>query len=166
MAFKPVWSGSLTDWRSTTPGAMRSIGENCLLHDRALSVDGLSERVHHAAEHLLADRNRDDAAGAFHRVAFLDLPELAEQNRADAFLFEVERDPEDAVRELQHLTGHRVLDAVDARDAVADRDDAADLRDVDIYGIAPDLVANDLGYLFGFNVHACPTVPSSSAIGP
>ncbi len=56
---------------------------------------------------------------------------------------------------LQHLAGHRVLDAVDAGDAVAERDDAADLGDVDVDRVAADLVANDLGYLFGFDVHVC-----------
>ena len=56
---------------------------------------------------------------------------------------------------LQHLAGHRVLDAVDAGDAVAERDDAADLGDVDVDGVAADLVADDFGYLFGFDVHVC-----------
>ena len=153
IAFSPVCSGSLTGWRSTTPGAMRSIGANCFVHDRALAVDRLAERVDDAAEQLVADRHRDDAAGALDRVAFLDLLELAEQHRADALLFEVQRDAEHAVRELEHLAGHRVLDAVHARDAVADRDDAADFGDVDVDGVAADLVADDLGNLFSFDVH-------------
>ena len=89
-------------------------------------------------------------------VAFLDFLELAEQHRADAFLFEVQRDAEHAVRELEHLAGHRVLDAVHARDAVADRDDAADFGDVDVDRVAADLLADDLGYLFGFDVHRRP----------
>ena len=41
--------------------------------DRALAVDRLAERVDDAAEHLFADRHRDDAAGALDRIAFLDL---------------------------------------------------------------------------------------------
>ena len=60
-------------------------------------------------------------------IAFLDLREVAEQHRADAVLFEVQRDAEHAVRELEHLARHRALDAVHARDAVADRDDACRL---------------------------------------
>ena len=155
IALRPVCSGSFTGWRSTTPGAMRSIGENCFGRDRALAVDRLAERVDDAAEQLVADRHRDDAAGALDRVAFLDLRELAEEHGADAVLFEVQRDAEHAVRELEHLAGHRVLDAVHARDAVADRDDAADFGDVDVDGEAADLVADDLGDLFGFDVHAC-----------
>ena len=121
--------------------------------DRALAVDRLAERVDDAAEQLLADRHRDDAARPLDEIAFLDLLELAEEHRADALLFEVQRDAEHAVRELEHLAGHRVLDAVHARDAVADRDDAADFGDVDVDGVAADLLADDLGYLFGFDVH-------------
>ena len=96
--------------------------------DRALAVDRLAERVDDAAEHLFADRHRDDAAGALDRVAFLDLGVLAEQHGADAVLFEVQRDAEHAVRELEHLAGHGALAAVHARDAVAERDDACRLR--------------------------------------
>ena len=79
--------------------------------------------------------------------------ELAEQHGADALLLEVQRDAEDAVRELEHLAGHGALDAVHARDAVADRDDAADLGHVHVHGEAADLVADDLGDFFGFDVH-------------
>ena len=154
---------------------MRSIGEKLLGADRALAVDRLAERVDHAAEHLFADRHRDDAAGALDDVAFLDLRELAEQHRADAFFFEVQRDAEHAVRELEHLAGHRVLDAVHARDAVADRDDAADFGDVDVDGVAADLLADDLGDFFSFDVHcysggpcrrACPSRPAHCASHP
>ena len=143
----------MTGLRSTTPGARRSISLNCFDGDRALAVDRLAERVDHAADHLLADRHRDDAAGALDRVAFLDLGVLAEQHRADALLLEVQRDAEHAVRELEHLAGHRALDAVHARDAVADRHDGADFGDVDVDGVAANLLADDLGNLFSLDVH-------------
>ena len=45
------------------------------------------------------------------------------------------------------------LDAVHARDAVADRHDRADFGDVDVDGVVADLVADDLGDLFGLDVH-------------
>jgi hypothetical protein len=32
-------------------------------------------------------------------------------------------------------------------------DDAADFRHIHVDGVAPDLLANDFGYLFGFDVH-------------
>ena len=60
--------------------------------DRALAVDRLAERVHHAADHRLADRDRHDAAGALHLVAFFDLPVVAQQHRADLIFFQVQRD--------------------------------------------------------------------------
>src|SRR5207253_7099241 len=94
-------------------------GRELLRDNRSLAIHRLPERVDDAAEQILADRHRDDPAGAFHEVAFLDLVELAEQHGADALLFEVERDPEDAVREFEHLTRHRVVDTMQARDAVA-----------------------------------------------
>ena len=92
--------------------------------------------------------------------------EVAEQHGADAVFFEVQRDAEDAVRELEHLAGHRPLDAVHARDAVADRDDGADFGDVDLDGVAADLVANDLGDFFRSDVHRHLPVGSRPACGP
>ena len=91
--------------------------------------------------------------GALDDVAFLDLRVLAEQHGADAVLFEVQRDAEHAVRELEHLAGHGALDAVHARDAVAERHDAADFGDVDFDGVAADLLADDLGDFFSFDIH-------------
>ena len=133
-------------------------GHEGLGRDRTLAVDRLAERVDHAAEQLLADRHRDDAAGPLDDVAFLDLGVLAEQHRADAVLFEVQRDAEDAVRKLEHLAGHGPLDAVNARDAVAKRDDAADFGDVDLDRVAADLVADDLGNFFSFDFHVYPEI--------
>ena len=128
IAFRPVCSGSLHRLPIDDAGRDALDRRELLRRDRALAVDRLAERVDDAAEQLVADRHRDDAAGALDGVAFLDLRELAEQHRADALLFEVQRDAEHAVRELEHLAGHRVLDAVHARDAVADRDDRCRLR--------------------------------------
>ena len=128
-------------------------GQVGLRGDRPLAVDRLAERVDHAAEHLVADRHRDDAAGALHLVAFLDLLELAEEHRADAVLFEVERDAEDAVRKRDHLAGHGPFDAADARDTVADRHDVADFGHVHVDRIVADLIANDAGDVFSSDVH-------------
>ncbi len=79
---------------------------------------------------------------------------MAEQHRADALFFEVQRDAEQSVRELEHLAGHRALDAVNARDAVADGDDGADFGDVHLDGVVADVVANDLGDFFGLDLHS------------
>ena len=57
------------------------------------------------------------------------------------------------MRKLEHLARHGSLDAMDPRDAIAERDDAADFRHVDFDGIAADLLADDLGNLFSFDLH-------------
>ena len=139
-------------------------GRELLRRDRALAVDRLAERVDDAAEQFVADRHRDDAAGALDQVAFLDVPELAQQHGADAFLLEVERDAEHAVRKLEHLARHRVLDAVHAGDAVADRHDAADLGDVHVDRVAADLLADDFGDLVCFDVHVRPAATLSRLV--
>jgi hypothetical protein len=111
-----------------------------------------------------ADRNGNDAARPLHNVAFLDLGELAEQHRADAVFLEVQRDAEHPVRELEHFAGHGALDTVDARDAVAERHDAANFGDVDFDGEAANLVADDLGDFVSFNFHNIFYVVSLSRI--
>jgi hypothetical protein len=121
--------------------------------DRPLAVNRLAEGVDDAAEHLLANGNGNDAAGTLDLVAFLDLPVVAQQDCADAVLFEIQRDAENAVGELDHFAGHRPLDAMDARDAVADRDHGADFRYIDGHRIAADLIANDLGDFFRSDIH-------------
>ena len=143
-----------------------------LRDDRALAVDRLPERIHHAADELLADRHGDDAARPLDRVPFANLGVLAQQHRADAVFFEIERDAVHAMRELEHLAGHGFLDTMHPGDAVTDRHDRADLGDIDVDGVAADLVANDLGDFFRFDVHvisllnmlsACAAVASALA---
>ena len=94
--------------------------------DGALVVERPPERVDDAAEQRLADRHLDDAAGRLDRVAFLDRVVVAEDDRADRLLLEVEGHAHDAARELEQLRGERALEAVDLGDAVADLDDRAD----------------------------------------
>ena len=61
--------------------------------------------------------------------------------------------PNRSPRELDELAGHRAFEAVDARDAVADGEHRARLRDerglVDVL----DLLLDDLGDLFGSELH-------------
>ena len=95
--------------------------------DRALAVDRIAEAVDHAAEQALADRHVDDGAGALDRVAFADGAVLAEDHDADIVALEVERHALDAAGELDHLAGLDAVEAVDAGDAVTDREDLADL---------------------------------------
>jgi hypothetical protein len=116
----------------------------------------LTERVDDATHKFVAYGHGNDPPGPFDRIAFLDFSRMAEQNGADAFLFEVERDAEQAIGELQHLSSHRTLDAMYAGDAIADRYHGAHFGHVDIDGVVANVVADDLGNFFGLNLHCCP----------
>src|SRR6202043_1585009 len=94
------------------------------------AVDRITERVDDAAEQALADRHVDDRAGALDGLAFLDLAVFAEDHDAEIVGLEIERHAADAVLELDHLTGLDIVEAVDAGDAVADRQHLADFRDL------------------------------------
>ena len=58
---------------------------------------------------------------------FLDLGVIAQNDRADFGLLEVQRQAGDAVAEIQHLVEHRVGQAFDLGHAVADFADGADV---------------------------------------
>ena len=81
------------------------------------------------------------------------LGELAEEHRAHAVLFQIQRDAEDPARKLEHLARHDALDPVHTRNPVPNRDDGADLGHVHVDVVRADLVANDLGDFVGFDIH-------------
>src|SRR4029079_18006361 len=95
--------------------------------DRPLAVDGLPEGVDHAPDDRFPDRDVHDPAGALDRVALFDDARVAEDGGAHAVLLEVEPQPHQAhaalPHELDELARHRLGEPVDARDAVADRED-------------------------------------------
>src|SRR5690606_29448261 len=134
--------------------------------DRALAVDRLAERVDHAAEQGLADRNVEDAPGALDGVALADLAVGAENGHADVVLFEVEHHAHQAAAELDELARHGALEAIDARDAVTDGEDRAGLHHVDGLVVGGDLLLDDLGDLFGAELHGrSPVRASGTPIG-
>ena len=153
MALMPVCSGSLTGWRSTTPGALNSTGRNVLGLDGPFVVERLAQRVDDAADQRLPHRHLQHPAGALDGVALLDERVLAQQHGADVVLFEVEHEARDVVRQLEHLGHERVAQAVDARDAVADLQHRADLVDLDLSLVVLDLRLQDRGDLFGAELH-------------
>src|SRR5436190_1355523 len=61
-------------------------------------------------------------------IALVKVAVLAEDDRTNLVLLEVQRKPICVVRELEQLSGHRVPQAIDLGDAVTDGDDAADVR--------------------------------------
>ena len=147
MALRPVAIGSCTDLRGRMPGALTSTRMRAVGLDRALAVDRIAERVDHAAEQALADRHLDDGAGALDGVAFLDAAVLAEDDDADVVGLEVERHAADAAGKLHHLAGLHLVEAVDAGDAVADRQHLADLGDLGLLAEVLDLLLEDRGDL-------------------
>ena len=125
-----------------------------LRRDRALAVDRPAERVDDAADERRADGDLDDLARPADFLAFLDLGGLAEEHDADVVLFEVQREAEDVVAEIDELARHHLVEAVDARDAVSDGEDGPDLGDVDRLLVARELLLEDLGDFVGFDVHS------------
>ena len=126
-ALMPVCSGSLTGWRCDDGRRLQLEDAAALGDDLALAVDRVAERVDDAAEEAVADRHREDVAGAADRLALLDAGRVAEDDGADLAGVEVEREAEHAALELEQLVGHRGVQALDAGDAVADLGDGADL---------------------------------------
>ncbi len=88
---------------------------------RAFAVDRIAQRVDHAAEQRLADRNVNDGLGALDAVAFLDLGIGAEDHDADIVRFQVQRHALNAVGEFDHFAGLHLVQAVDTGDPVTHR---------------------------------------------
>jgi len=121
--------------------------------DGTLAVDRLAQGVHDAAQQLLAGGNLHDAAGPPDLVAFLDQRGLAEQHGADVVFLEVQRHAHHAVRQLQQLAGHRLLEAVDSRDPVTDTDDRPHLGQIGLFLVILDLGADDLADFVDLDLH-------------
>src|SRR5207302_5408729 len=105
--------------------------------DLAQAVDGLAERVHSTSHELGPDRHLEYARRAADLVALLELEEVAENDGSDVVFLEVERESGDLVLrlgrgDLEHLAGHRLLEPVDASDAVLDLEHGADVLDVEL----------------------------------
>src|ERR1700691_585682 len=153
MAFRPVAIGSCTDLRGMMPGAFTSTRDLW----SALIGPLPSIRSPRAAApppgRALADRHLDDGAGALDGLAFLDLAVGAEDHDADIVGFEIERHAFDAALELDHLAGLHVVEAVDAGDAVADRQHLADLGHFGLLGEILDLLFEDGGYFRRADIH-------------
>ena len=121
--------------------------------DRTAAVDRVAQRVDDAAKESLADRHVDDGAGALDDVAFLDVAVITKDDDADVVGLEVQRHPLDTAGKFDHLAGLHLVEAVDASDAVADREYLADLGDLGLGAEAGDLLLNNRGDFRGADIH-------------
>jgi hypothetical protein len=107
--------------------------------DRATAVDGVAQRVDHAAEVAVADRHRQDLAGPADLLALLDPGVVTQDHDADLADVEVQRQAADTALELEQLVGHDRGQALDAGDAVTGLDDGADLLAGDVGAVLGDV---------------------------
>src|SRR5262249_42105262 len=121
--------------------------------NRTLAVDRIAQRVDHAAEQALANRRVHNRARALDRLAFLDLAVVAENHDTDVVGLKVQRHAADAVLELDHLAGLDIIQAVDAGDAVADRQHLPDLRNLCLLAEILDLLFENCGDFRGPDIH-------------
>ncbi len=151
----PVSIGSFTGWRCTTPGRLE-LGRprlgRCSMSP--LPSSGLPSGSTMRPSSASPTGHLEQAAGALDLVALLDLVPLAEQHGADVVGLEVEREAGHVVRQLEQLERHAVVEPVDARDAVGDRQDRADLGQVGAAVLEPlDALLEDAGDLVWLDLH-------------
>ena len=101
------------------------------------ATTGVSENVVDATWMALVDAAR------------LTLLRFAEESDADVVLLQVEREPDDAVLELEHLQRDGVLEPVHPGDAVADRQNRPDLGEVGLDVVVLDPFLENRRDLFG-----------------
>ena len=125
---------------------------NLIGGDGTLVVDGSAKGIDYAADHGVADGHAHDAAGALHLVAFFNLGVFAEQHHAHLIFFQVHGDAGDVVREGEKFAGHDLIEAVDAGDAIAQRDDGAGFVHGDLGFVVLDLLADQFGNFVCFDL--------------
>ena len=121
---------------------------------RPFVVDRISERVHNPAQQGVSDRNVHDGFGPFDRVAFADVPVVAEYDDADIVGLEIERHPSDAARELNHFAGLDIVQTMHPGDAVAHAEHLSDLGDFRLMAEILDLLFQNRGNFSCLNAHS------------
>jgi len=147
MTLMPVWTGVSTFCRVNDARGDDVDRAELLRDDLALAVERATERVNDPADELRADAGLHDPTRGADHAAFLDARVIAEDDRAHGVLFEVEREPEDVLAEVEELGGHAAGETVDPRDAVTDLDDRADVRGFGLPFELLDLGLDDVGDL-------------------
>ena len=116
--------------------------------DGAGAVERSAEWVDDSSDQRIAHGHTRDPPAALHDLAFGDPLPFAEQRHADVVFFQVERQPGDAVLELEHLHRKSILEPVDTGDAVADLKHGPDLGEVGLDVVLLDSLLEDRGDLF------------------
>src|SRR5215813_106868 len=110
--------------------------------NRSFVVDRLTEGVDDAPNHGLAHWHTHDASGTLNLVAFFYLGVIAEQHNTDLVFLQVHGDTGIVVREGEQFSRHDLVESVDTRNTVAQRDDGAHFVDRNLGFIVLDLLAN------------------------
>src|SRR5574337_529834 len=146
------------------PGGQPLNGPKLFSVDRSLAVDRQAQSVYHSPYQRLAHRHRGDPARPLDQITLLDRFSLAQQDRADVILLKVQHHAEDVVRKLQKLAGHGLLQAVDTSNPVARLDDGADLRDINKRLVPGQLLLDNFGDLFRFDLRHSATLSVSAIL--
>ena len=117
--------------------------------DRTFAVDGFAEGVDRSAEHGVADRDADDAARPFDGVALFDPGVVRQKHDRHHVLLEVERHTGLPAFKDEKFVRHAVLEPVDLRDPVADKNDRPHFRLLQPAVVGTDLFLDDTADFFG-----------------
>src|SRR5262249_26446771 len=112
--------------------------------DGTFVVDGQAQGVDHAANHAVAGGHGHDLPRPLDLSALFHLGIFAHDHHAYLVFFQVHGDSGDAVAEVEQLAGHDFVQAVHARDTVAQRDNGSDLVHRDLGLVVLNLLANEL----------------------
>ncbi len=136
--------GSRTPWRSTTPGSDTLDRHQLRPLDGTVVVDRLPESVDHAADKPVTHRNAHDFAAALDLVSLAQDGVIAQNDAADLILVEVHRQAFHAVGKLQHLSRHGLVQAVEAGNPVAERNNRPYFIDADLCIVVLNLLLQEL----------------------
>src|ERR1700731_24446 len=129
--------------------------------DVAAAVDRMPERIDHTAQELIPDRDRQHLTGALDLLALRELFEIAENNRTNVVLVEVQGYTQHPALEFEQFLRHHGRQALDVRDAVAGVDDGADLLTRRVGGEAGDVLLDRTLDVVGRNRQLCHGFSSS-----
>ncbi len=153
MALMPVCSGSLTGERSTTPGAMRSMGIDCLVAIGPLPSMGWPSAL--TTRPIISsptgtEMMRPVRLTVSPSLRSVEWPRSTAPTLSSSRLSAMPNSPW-ANSSISPAMARSI--AVDARDAVTHRDHGAHFGHVHIDGVVANVVADDFGNLFGLDLH-------------